>query len=87
MAVIVAVKQGDMSRATTLARQVSFDISKTDCDGVILGCTELPLVGVSLIPPSCQAIDTLEILADTCAQQVQSIEMKGKHYDSRPIYA
>ncbi len=61
--VIDAVKNNNMAHASTVALEIMRAIQESKTEGVILGCTELPLVTSSLVPEGCMPIDTLDILA------------------------
>lgn len=85
-AVIRTVKSGDMAAARTIAFQVAGLVADMECDTVILGCTELPLVQNQLVPRGCRAVDTLAILADACVRYTNNTQGENS-YDARPIYS
>lgn len=87
MQIIRAVKRGDMTLARLIGKALAADIAQLDIDGVILGCTELPLVSGLLMPGECIPVDTLAVLADACVGYTKTEQMKGTDYDTRPIYA
>lgn len=62
-ATIAAVKANKLELARLYARRVKVRVARSKCDGVILGCTELPIVAAELTPPGCTALNTLEVLA------------------------
>jgi aspartate racemase len=68
--VIDEVKGNNMSRANSAALEISDAIRQSGADGVILGCTELPLVSKALVPEGCSTLDTLDILADAAIRYV-----------------
>lgn len=73
-AVIMAVKQNKMELARLYARRVKVQAARQKCDGIILGCTELPLVASDIAPPGCKVIDTLEVLARAAAYYTRKDE-------------
>lgn len=79
---IMAIKEGRVDEALVMARSIQRQIEVLNCDGVILGCTELSLVANNIIPNQVQAIDTLAILADACVEY-----SKGEDYAKRFVYA
>lgn len=81
---IQLVKQGHLQTARTAAQQLSRYALANDCDAVLLGCTELPLLATELVPATCLALDTLAILADGCIQYLQT--RQGAYNEQRPIY-
>jgi aspartate racemase len=66
-ATIAAVKENKLELARLYARRIKVQVARNKCDGLILGCTELPIVKADLAPPGCVALDTLEILAKAAA--------------------
>ena len=72
-ALIQAVKRHELTRARLTAQALERIIRRSGCDGVLLGCTELPLVGRELVPVGCQAFDTLAILATACVGYSQNL--------------
>lgn len=79
---ITMVKEGQTNEARLLARSLKEEIALLDCDGVILGCTELSLLTSDITPDQSEAIDTLVILADACVEY-----SKGEDYAKRFVYA
>jgi aspartate racemase len=69
--VIANVKSGKIEEAKNLAKQVRSRIESQGVNGILLGCTELPLIKSSLVPKGVLAIDTLEVLAETCVKYSQ----------------
>lgn len=69
--VIANVKLGRIEEAKNLAKQIRGQIESQGINGVLLGCTELPLIKSYLVPKGVQAIDTLEVLAETCVKYSQ----------------
>jgi aspartate racemase len=86
-AVIRAVKRGDMAAARLLSRRVAAHIEATDCQAVILGCTELPSVQADLVPAGRVAIDSLSVLADSCVTYTKVRPTRRSSYGNRPIHA
>jgi aspartate racemase len=81
---IAAVKRGQMAMARALAHRVQLAVSDLDADGVILGCTELPCLATQLVPEGLTAIDTLQVLAQSC---IATLTSKEKINDTRRVYA
>jgi len=61
---IYAIKNGDKALAKLLAKQIKELIIQSNIKTIVMGCTEIPLVADLLVPESCAAIDTLEVLVD-----------------------
>jgi aspartate racemase len=74
--VINDVKSNDMSRANTVAAEIKAAVQESGAEGVILGCTELPLVLTALVPEGCQALDTIDILANAAINFVSQTANK-----------
>ncbi|MDL2363022.1 MAG: amino acid racemase [Patescibacteria group bacterium] len=84
MQLISAIKGGYLAKAQRLARRVARNVAIMDCDAVILGCTELPLLADQLVPINSRGIDTLAVLVDAC---VRYSNYKGETHGNRFIYA
>lgn len=81
--VITAVKYGVLPVARSRARVAARALCLLNCQAIILGCTELPLVAEQLVPPNMQPLDTLAVLADACVVECN----KGENRAARPIHA
>ena len=80
---IKSVKRGRMQQARYYGRRLAERIADTNCDAVILGCTELPLVAEVLATADRQLVNTLEVLADACVTKFQ----ERKTDEPRFVYA
>ena len=79
---IAAIKKGNSEVARDIARKIRVELESLPCDGVILGCTELPLVRKQLVPRDVICFDTLALLADACVEL-----SKGENRAKRSVYA
>lgn len=67
MAGILAVKAGDIAKGRTLMEPVFDALLAAGADGVILGCTEIPLAFADFPEHKLNvALDSLELLAEQC---------------------
>lgn len=66
--IIANVKIGNIVAAKIGARLAAQLIKRLECEVVILGCTELPIVERQLIPSSTTSLNSLAILADACVK-------------------
>ena len=85
--VIRAVKANDLATARLAAAQLKAKLQTTDCQAVILGCTELPGVSRFLVPPGLMAINTLEVLAEEVVAYTKQNSREVAAYDAGQIYA
>ena len=66
--IIANVKIGNIVAAKIGARLAAQLIKRLECEVVILGCTELPIVERQLLPASTTSLNSLAILADACVK-------------------
>ena len=66
--IIANVKTGHIVAAKIGARLAAQLIKRLECEVVILGCTELPIVERQLLPASTTSLNSLAILADACVK-------------------
>jgi aspartate racemase len=66
--IIANVKIGNVVAAKIEARLAALLIKRLECEAVILGCTELPLIERQLLPAGMIGINSLAILADACVK-------------------
>lgn len=83
MRVINNTKRGLLLAAQIDSVQIQSFLSRSSCEAVILGCTELTFMRNTIVPKEKTEIDTLEILADACVGYTNNQFLAKEIYDTR----
>ncbi len=70
--IIMNVKAGRPESVVGQIKTVRKFVASSNCQAVILGCTELPMVASQLVPASLTAIDTLDALVEATLSRLKT---------------